>query len=122
PIDEALLENELTFVGMFGMIDPPRKEVKSAVRSCAAAGIKTVMITGDHEKTAKAVAEGIGLLPPEGRILNGSQLNQMSQDELDAVIDDVYVFSRVTPAHKLKIVNSLQDRGHIVAMTGDGVN
>jgi len=120
--DETNLENELTFIGMFGIMDPPRKEVKSAVRSCREAGIKTVMITGDHEKTARAIAEGIGLLPPDGRVLNGSQLNQMSRDELDAVIDDIYVFSRVTPEHKLKIVNSLQDKGHIVAMTGDGVN
>src|SRR5699024_229559 len=122
PLDDINIEKDLTFVGMFGMIDPPRKEVKSAVKECAEAGIKTVMITGDHEKTARAVAENIGLLPPGGQVLNGSQLNQMSQEELDEKIDDVYVFSRVTPAHKLKIVNSLQDKGHIVAMTGDGVN
>lgn len=122
PADDTTLENEMTFVGMFGMMDPPRKEVKSAVKECAQAGIKTVMITGDHEKTARAVAENIGLLPPGGRVLNGSQLNQMSQDELEEVIDDVYVFSRVSPEHKLKIVNSLQDKGHVVAMTGDGVN
>src|SRR5699024_9268616 len=122
PLEATTLESELSFVGMFGMIDPPRKEVKTAVRECANAGIKTVMITGDHEKTARAVAESIGLLPPGGLVLNGSQLNQMSVDELEDVIDDVYVFSRVTPAHKLKIVNGLQDKGHIVAMTGDGVN
>lgn len=121
-LEDASLETELTFVGMFGMMDPPRREVKSAVRECADAGIKTVMITGDHEKTARAVAENIGLLPPDGRVLNGSQLSQMSKDELEDVIDDIYVFSRVSPEHKLKIVNSLQDKGHVVAMTGDGVN
>lgn len=122
PVSDLDIENDLTFVGMFGMIDPPRKEVKSAVKECAEAGIKTVMITGDHEKTARAIAESIDLLPPGGRVLNGSQLNQMSQEELDDAIDDVYVFSRVTPEHKLKIVKGLQDKGHIVAMTGDGVN
>src|SRR5699024_1314362 len=86
------------------------------------AGIKTVMITGDHETTARAIAEEIDLLPEDGIVLEGWQLNQMSPRELEAIIDDVYVFARVTPEHKLKIVEAFQKQGHVVAMTGDGVN
>lgn len=119
---ESFLEKDLTFIGLYGMIDPPRKEVKQAVAECRDAGIKTVMITGDHELTARAIAEQIGLLPDGGRVLTGKDLNQITDKELERIIDDVYVFARVTPAHKLKIVNAFQSKGHIVAMTGDGVN
>ncbi|ASN05822.1 calcium-translocating P-type ATPase, SERCA-type [Virgibacillus necropolis] len=120
--DEGLLENDLTFIGLYGMIDPPRKEVKAAIQDCKEAGIKTVMITGDHEKTARAIATDLNLLPEDGLVLDGYQLNQLSSDELIKIIDRVYVFARVTPEHKLKIVDAFQQNGHIVAMTGDGVN
>lgn len=121
-LNGAFLENELTFIGLFGMIDPPRKEVKAAIKDCRQAGIKTVMITGDHVKTARAIAEQIHLLPENGLVLEGHELSQMSVEDLQEVVDDVYVFARVTPEHKIKIVNAFQAQGHIVAMTGDGVN
>ncbi|MFD1849111.1 calcium-translocating P-type ATPase, SERCA-type [Oceanobacillus bengalensis] len=121
-LDEAFLEKDLTFIGLFGLIDPPRKEVKSAIAECREAGIKTVMITGDHVNTARAIARNLNLLPENGLVLEGSKISQMSQDELIDVIDDTYVFARVTPEHKLKIVKAFQEKGHIVAMTGDGVN
>lgn len=121
-LDSGFLEKDLTFLGLYGMIDPPRKEVKAAIRECREAGIKTVMITGDHVNTARAIARDLELLPDNGLVLEGSQLNQMSESELVEIIEDVYVFARVTPEHKLKIVKAFQDRGHIVAMTGDGVN
>ncbi len=121
-LESAFLEKDLTFIGLFGMIDPPRKEVKAAIEECRQAGIKTVMITGDHVKTATAIAKKLELLPEGGLVLEGQQLNQMSVAELEDVIEDVYVFARVTPEHKLKIVKAFQERGHIVAMTGDGVN
>ncbi|WP_156290399.1 calcium-translocating P-type ATPase, SERCA-type [Oceanobacillus salinisoli] len=121
-LDDAFIENELTFIGLYGMIDPPRKEVKSAIEECRQAGIKTVMITGDHVNTASAIARNLNLLPENGLVLEGHQLNQMSVEELEEVIEDTYVFARVTPEHKLKIVKAFQEKGHIVAMTGDGVN
>ncbi len=121
-LDSALLEDELTLIGLYGLMDPPRKEVKSAIRECKEAGIKTVMITGDHVNTARAIAENLQLLPPNGLVLEGHQLNRMSAEELSNVIEDTYVFARVTPEHKLKIVKAFQEKGHIVAMTGDGVN
>lgn len=121
-LDDAFLEKELTFIGLYGMIDPPRKEVKAAIEECRQAGIKTVMITGDHVNTASAIARNLNLLPENGLVLEGHQLNQMSVEELEDIIDDTYVFARVTPEHKLKIVKAFQEKGHIVAMTGDGVN
>lgn len=121
-IDDAFLEKDLTFIGLYGMIDPPRKEVKAAIEDCRQAGIKTVMITGDHVKTACAIAKQINLLPENGLVLEGYELNNMSQTELQKIINDVYIFARVTPEHKLKIVKAFQAEGHIVAMTGDGVN
>jgi len=120
--DDSFLEKDLTFIGLYGMIDPPRKEVRQAVKECREAGIRTVMITGDHALTAKAIAEQIGLLPPGGRVVTGIELNSMRESELEKALDDTYVFARVTPAHKLKIVHAFQNKGHIVAMTGDGVN
>ena len=115
-------EKKLTFIGVQGMIDPPRPEVKAAVKECKAAGIKTVMITGDHVITAKAIASQLGILTRKSKVLEGKALAEMSVEELEEVVDDVSVFARVSPEHKLKIVKALQNRGHIVAMTGDGVN
>lgn len=121
-INADLLEKDLRFIGLYGMMDPPRKEVKPAIEECKQAGIKTVMITGDHVKTAQAIAKELNILPEHGLVLEGRQLNRMSVEELEDVIDDVYVFARVTPEHKLKIVQAFQEKGHVVAMTGDGVN
>ena len=109
-------------VGIQGMIDPPRPEVAQAVKECKEAGIRTVMITGDHKVTAMAIAEQLGVLPPDGRVVEGVELANMDVEELENVVEDTYVFARVSPEHKLKIVKVLQNQGHIVAMTGDGVN
>ncbi|MEH7386668.1 calcium-translocating P-type ATPase, SERCA-type [Bacillus sp. JJ1521] len=119
---EREAESDLTFIGIQGMIDPPRPEVKAAVKECKDAGIKTIMITGDHLITAKAIATQLGILPAGGKVLDGYALSKMDVEELEAIVDDVYVYARVSPEHKLKIVKALQSRGHIVAMTGDGVN
>ena len=121
-LKEADAERGLTFIGLQGMIDPPRPEVKPAVIECREAGIKTVMITGDHVITAKAIAKQLDILPKNGKVLDGHALANMTVDELEEVVNDVYVFARVSPEHKLKIVKALQKQGHIVAMTGDGVN
>lgn len=121
-LSEQEAENKLTFIGVQGMIDPPRPEVKNAVKECKEAGIKTVMITGDHVITAKAIAAQLGILSNKSMVLDGNALSNMSVPELEEVVDDVSVFARVSPEHKLKIVKALQNRGHIVAMTGDGVN
>lgn len=121
-LDEKEAEKGLTFVGLQGMIDPPRPEVKDAVKECKEAGIKTVMITGDHVITAKAIAIQLGILTTKSKVLDGKALSEMNVDELEEVVDDVAVFARVSPEHKLKIVKALQNKGHIVAMTGDGVN
>ncbi|MBS2968925.1 cation-translocating P-type ATPase [Metabacillus sp. KIGAM252] len=115
-------EKDLVFVGLQGMIDPPRPEVKQAIKECRAAGIKTIMITGDHVITARAIAKQLDLLPHNGKVMDGAALNKLSSDDLEKVVEDVYVFARVSPEHKLKIVKAFQKRGHIVAMTGDGVN
>lgn len=122
PLHLTSLEKELTFVGLYGMKDPPRKEVKNAIAECKNAGIKTVMITGDHKKTAVAIATEIGLMEEGQIVLEGHELNNMDTDSLAEIIEKVAVFARVTPEHKLKIVQAFQQRGHIVAMTGDGVN
>jgi Ca2+-transporting ATPase len=121
-LHETEAEKDLIFIGLQGMIDPPRPEVKQAVKECREAGIKTVMITGDHVITAKAIARQLGILTGKSKVLDGKALSDMSVDELEEVVEDVSVFARVSPEHKLKIVKSLQNRGHIVAMTGDGVN
>ncbi|KAB2337450.1 cation-translocating P-type ATPase [Cytobacillus depressus] len=118
--DEA--EKDLIFIGLQGMIDPPRPEVKGAVKECRDAGIKTVMITGDHVITAKAIATQLGILTKNSKVLDGKALSEMDVQELEEVVEDVSVFARVSPEHKLKIVKALQNKGHIVAMTGDGVN
>ncbi|MGM0851607.1 MAG: cation-translocating P-type ATPase [Bacillota bacterium] len=121
-IKENDIEEGVTFIGLQGMIDPPRPEVKQAVKECRAAGIKTVMITGDHILTAKAIAKQLGILKNKDRVMDGKALNQMEVHELEEIVDEVSVFARVSPEHKLKIVKALQNRGHVVAMTGDGVN
>jgi Ca2+-transporting ATPase len=119
---EADVEKQLIFVGLAGMIDPPRREVTSAIAVCRQAGIKTVMITGDHRLTAEAIAGQLGILPRGGRALDGRQLAAMTDAQLDHVVEDTCVYARVAPEHKLRIVKALQRKGHVVAMTGDGVN
>lgn len=119
---EANVESNLTFIGLQGMIDPPRTEVKASILECKEAGIKTIMITGDHIITAQAIAKQLNILPNYGKIMDGNTLAKMSVSDLEEVVDDIYVYARVSPEHKLKIVKALQARGHIVAMTGDGVN
>jgi len=115
-------ERNLIFVGLTGMIDPPRAEVKDAIATCRAAGIRTVMITGDHQLTAEAIAASLGIIPRGGETMSGKQLDVLSDEELDSRVENIYVFARVSPEHKLRIVRSLQRKGHVVAMTGDGVN
>ncbi|WP_114743734.1 cation-translocating P-type ATPase [Falsibacillus pallidus] len=121
-LHESEAEKELTFLGLQGMIDPPRPEVKKAVKECREAGIKTVMITGDHAVTAEAIAKQLGILKGNAKVMEGSCLNDMSVEELEDIVEDVAVFARVSPEHKLKIVKAFQNKGHVVAMTGDGVN
>ncbi|MFN2244189.1 MAG: cation-translocating P-type ATPase, partial [Anaerolineae bacterium] len=125
--DEAGLEQQMTFIGLVGMIDPPRPEAREAVQTAKAAGIRPVMITGDHSLTAWQIARELGIaseldIAADGSPLTGRDLAEMSMDDLEAVVDQVAVYARVSPEHKLKIVQALQDRGQIVAMTGDGVN
>jgi P-type Ca2+ transporter type 2C len=116
------LERDLIFVGLFGMIDPPREQVKPALALARGAGIRTVMITGDYPNTARAIAESIGLLLPGHRVMTGAELDQLSNEQLNTVIEKTDVFARVSPEHKLRIVNALQANDEVVAMTGDGVN
>lgn len=116
------LETGLVFVGLTGMIDPPRPEVYEAVRVCAGAGIRPIMITGDHRDTAAAIAQELGIARDENEIINGNELNQFNDEELEARISQYSVFARVSPEHKVRIVNAWKKRGKIVAMTGDGVN
>mgnify|MGYP002168121706 FL=1 len=120
--DMASLENDLIYIGMVGMIDPPREEVKLAVHKCKTAGIKTVMITGDHKITAIAIAKALGILENESEALTGSELEEMTDDELTKNIRKYSVYARVSPEHKVRIVKAWQANGEIVAMTGDGVN
>ncbi|MBS3163653.1 calcium-translocating P-type ATPase, SERCA-type [Candidatus Woesearchaeota archaeon] len=109
----------LIFVGLMGMIDPPREEVKKAVITCKNAGIKIVMITGDHKETAKAIAKQVGI---EGKLITGDILDNISNEKLKELAEDISVYARVNPKHKVRIINALKANGHIVAMTGDGVN
>ena len=116
------VEGDLIFMGLVGIVDPPRPEAKASIEKCKSAGVKTVMITGDHVETAKAIATELKILPDGGQVITGNQLELMTDQELTAQVDQTYVFARVTPKDKLRIVRALQDLGHIVAMTGDGVN
>ncbi len=112
----------LTFVGLAGMIDPPRPEVADSVAECKRAGIRVIMATGDHLLTGQAIAREIGILEEDGKSLQGSDVEELSDDELDAAMEDTRVFARVSPSHKHRLVQSLQRMGHVVAMTGDGMN
>jgi|TARA_B100001971_G_C18255706_1_gene581897 Ca2+-transporting ATPase len=116
-MDKSRTEKNLIFIGLQGMIDPPRDEVKDAITKCKKAGIKVVVITGDNEVTAKAVAHAIGI---EGRSITGKDLDKLK--DLTKYVDDITIYARVNPEHKIKIVDALKKKGHIVAMTGDGVN
>ena len=115
-------EADLIFLGIVGIIDPPRQEVMDALKLCRRAGIKVSMITGDHKLTAIAVAKQLGMFNDNDLALTGRELDEMSDEELYRVVEDIRVYARVSPEHKLRIVKALKKRGHIVAMTGDGVN
>ena len=115
------IEQDMVFVGLAGMIDPPREEVKEAVKLCDQAGIKSVMITGDHKLTAVAIAKELGILK-EGIALTGAEIDNLSDEEFEALVERIEVYARVSPAHKLRVVEVLAKKGHVVAMTGDGVN
>ncbi|MCI5800843.1 MAG: cation-translocating P-type ATPase [Oscillospiraceae bacterium] len=119
---EKAEERELIFLGLTGMIDPPRKEAAPAVEKCRGAGIRPVMITGDHRATAAAIAAEIGILRPGGEVVTGAELDRMDDRELARRLERIAVFARVSPAHKLRIVRAFKARGQVVAMTGDGVN
>ncbi len=116
------VEEELVLLGLIGMIDPPRAEVKDAVAVARQAHIRTVMITGDHPATAGAIARELNILDQGSRIVSGTELRGMDDAQLDNIVENVRVFARVDPDHKLRIVQALQRKGHIVAMTGDGIN
>ena len=116
------IESDLTFIGMVGMIDPPRIEAKRAVEKCKKAGIKTVMITGDHKVTAVAIAKKLGILKDENEALTGTELEKMTDEELTKNVRKYSVYARVSPEHKVRIVKAWQANGEVVAMTGDGVN
>ena len=116
------LESGLTFMGLVGMIDPPRPEAKAAVAICREAGIKPIMITGDHVATASAIARELGILLPGDRALVGVELDAMSDEELDSVLESISVYARVSPENKIRIVKAWQKKGQVVSMTGDGVN
>ena len=116
------VENELIFVGLWGMIDAPRPEVRAAIRICNEGGIKPIMITGDYRLTAQAIAEELGMTEKDALILTGAELDKKSDAELKKLAEEVAVYARVSPEHKMRIVNALRENGHIVAMTGDGVN
>jgi len=120
--NEETLENNLVFVGLEGMMDPPREEAVEANKKCEEAGIKTVMITGDHKLTAMAVAKEIGIMKESSMVLTGADLDDVNDEEFEKIVENVAVYARVSPEHKLRIVKALKKRGHIVAMTGDGVN
>lgn len=121
-IESSIIEKDLVFIGLIGMIDPPREGVKEAVRTCKHAGIKTVMITGDHIATAKAIATELNILGPSDKAITGKELDEIPQNKLEKEIKDYSVFARVTPEHKVRIVKAWQKTGAVVAMTGDGVN
>ena len=124
PTDEEVreLENDLIYIGMVGMIDPPREEVKDAVAKCKRAGIKTVMITGDHKVTATSIAKQLGILEKEQEAITGAELEEMTDEDLIKNVRNYSVYARVSPEHKVRIVKAWKENGEIVAMTGDGVN
>ena len=120
-LDKSSLEKKLVFTGLVGMIDPPRREVKKAVQTCKDAGIRPIMITGDHPFTARFIAEELGI-PENGSVKTGLELDNMSDKNLEKIVNETSVYARVSPEHKLRIVKALQKLGNVVGMTGDGVN
>ncbi|HEY5563714.1 MAG TPA: cation-translocating P-type ATPase [Clostridiaceae bacterium] len=121
-VDIDSLESDLILIGLVGMIDPPRLEVKDSISLCRKSGIKTVMITGDHKNTAFAIAKELAITYDASEVISGKELDKMSDEELNRKIDNIRVFARVSPEHKVKIIKSYKDKGNIVSMTGDGVN
>jgi len=119
---EDVVERDLVFLGLMAMIDPPRDEVRDALRLCEQAGVKVAMVTGDHKLTAVAIAKELGMLKEGNLTLTGPELDRLSDEEFDRIVEDVGVYARVSPEHKMRIVEALKKKGHIVAMTGDGVN
>ncbi|WP_281419355.1 cation-translocating P-type ATPase [Clostridium psychrophilum] len=121
-VDIDSLENDLIFIGLVGMIDPPRLEVKDSISLCKKSGIKTVMITGDHQNTAFAIAKDLNITDDPLAVMSGNELDKISDEALNNKIDNISVFARVSPEHKVKIIKALKSKGNIVSMTGDGVN
>ena len=122
PLKYEELESNLSFVGLVGMIDPPREEAKNAIAQCKAAGIKPVMITGDHKETAAAIAREIGITAQNEIVISGTELSNLNADDFNEKVEKIRVYARVSPRQKLNIVEALQNKNHFVAMTGDGVN
>jgi Ca2+-transporting ATPase len=121
--EEKLIEKDLIFVGLQGMIDPPRPEAKAAIEQCRQAGIKVVMITGDHKDTATAVAHELGLIASDNpELLTGAELDTLDDEQFEEMVEEVKVYARVNPEHKVRITETLRKKGHVVAMTGDGIN
>ena len=121
-LSEGGVEKDMVFLGCVGMIDPPRLEVKDSIARCFRAGVRTVMITGDHRHTAHAIARELGIAEAPSEVIDGSELDTLSDEELSARLHHLRVFARVSPEHKVRIVRAMKERGHIVSMTGDGVN
>ena len=121
-VDIDSLESDLILIGLVGMIDPPRLEVKDSISQCNNSGIKTVMITGDHQNTAFAIAKDLNITKDPLAVMSGSELDKLSDEELNSKVDNIRVFARVSPEHKVKIIKALKSKGNIVSMTGDGVN
>ncbi len=120
--EAAALENEMIFIGLTGMIDPVRPEVKAAIVECRGAGITPIMITGDHINTAKAIARELGILTDDSQAMMGSEIDKYSDEEFEKVVENIFVYARVQPEHKTRIVNAWRNKGYVTAMTGDGVN
>ncbi len=120
--EDDAIERDMVFAGLQGMIDPPREEAIQANKTCQKAGIRTVMITGDHKLTAVAIAKEVGIFKEGDLVLTGAELDKLSDSEFEQEVEKVSVYARVSPEHKLRIVNAWKKKGHIVAMTGDGVN
>ncbi|MDW7977502.1 MAG: cation-translocating P-type ATPase, partial [Candidatus Caldarchaeum sp.] len=121
-IIDQRLEEDFTFVGLVGMMDPPRPDAVEAVQKAHSAGIKTVMLTGDHKLTALAIAKEVGMYKEGDMVLTGLELEQLSDEEFDKIVENVVVYARISPIHKLRIVEAWRKKGYVVAMTGDGVN